>query len=426
MLSKIIKQILFFQCMLLIGAAAMAQKADISSYKVTFGFERPDYLKTIKTFSYEIQDDGEYWNYQPNPEHYPEDAYPDLASLTDGVFIDGLQQVDENADLKIITGFLGNQLRMDNGLIQLNGTINLMLIVHGDKLLHTLTEDVQLSVVVNPDNYPLDSPTHRNQTKAKILTKHVQDFINEHQYLLIKNPDVNIPFGVFKKTKTDDTEIFNATSKTFIEGIMKSPSDERVLNEAITYWRSQIDADFGKKIKDKIKDKVICVNLASVSILKGDMNGAKKYYQTVKENSGFFDTWTVDYDKLFRKTDYINGLKNQSLPSITIYPNSAYFITIDESGLYTFKNKEREFSKIEIERFIPTVQSGITSLDSYRKPRVFIYEKENDVRWIMHKGGTHNQIVTSTGKEIIFREENGDFKPYIKQKNGDYSIYHGH
>jgi hypothetical protein len=409
--------------MLLVCTSMFAQKADIESNKVRWNVNRPDYLNTIKTFSYEIQDDGEYWNYEPNAEYFPEDTYPSLASLTNGISIDGLEPVDINADLKIIVGFLGNQLKMDNGLIRLNGTLNLMIVVDSNKLLHSLIEDVQLSVVVNPDKYPLETPNHRNQTKARILTTHIQKLIDELNYLFVDQPEVNLPFGVFDKAKTEVTQTFNTNSKTYIERIQESPSDKSLLDEAIKYWRSQIDIDFGKSMKDKIKDKVIYVNLTSASILKGDMDGAKKYHQTVKENSGFFDSWTIDYDKLFKKTDYINELKNQSLPSIDLYPNLAYFITIGETGVYTFKNKESAFLKIEIERFIPTVQSGITSLDSYRKPRVFIYDENGSME---HSGGNQNHILTSSGMEIIFKVDNGDFKPHIKQNDGSYSIYYGY
>ena len=65
------KKLISILCFAIASITVTAQKADISSEKIAMTFELPDYLKNLKTFSYEIQDDGVYWNYTPSPEYYP-------------------------------------------------------------------------------------------------------------------------------------------------------------------------------------------------------------------------------------------------------------------------------------------------------------------------------------------------------------------
>lgn len=414
------KKLITLFCIVL-SITITAQKADISSKEISLKFELPNYLKNLKTVSYEIQDDGEYWNYTPSPEYYPKEEYPNLASLTDGITIDGLETVNENADLQILVGFLGNQLTVNNALISMKGTFSIMLFTKENKLLHTHITGVTLNQIANPNKFPMGTRDERNQTKARMLTIYTQKYLDEQNYLFKENSIQKLPFGLFKKTKGGVAETFNAQSKPLIEAIVNNPTDTETLDRAIKYWKSQIDVDFGKKVKDKVKNKVLYVNLTTASILRNDIENINNYYEIAKKNSGFFDLWTVNYSDLFKKRDALEELKNHELTSVALLPNTVYYITLDGGGTYTYKDKETIFSKIEIERFVPKKDSGIASLNTTEKPRIYIYE--DDVKTLRHFASEHNKIITNNGKEIIFKKEKGAFKPHAKQLDGTYSIY---
>lgn len=415
------KKLITILCIAFAGTTVTAQKADIKSKDIPLTFELPSYVKNLKTFSYDIQDDGKYWNYTPSPEYYPKDEYPNLASLTDGITVDGLEQVSENADLRIMVGFLGNQLSVNNGLIYMKGTFSIMIFVEGNKLVHNYITDVKLNQVVNPEKFPISTRDERNQTKARMLTIHTQDYLDKLSYLFKETTLQKLPFGLFKKTKGGNAEAFNTASQPFIDAILANPTDAATLDKAIAYWKSQIEVDFGKKVKDKVKNKVIYVNLTTASILKDDTESTNSYYEIAKQNSGFFDLCTVDYTNLFKKRDDLEAIKKQELIAVTTLPNTVYFITLDGGGTYTYKGKEIIFSKIEIDRFIPKKDSGIASLDTTEKSRIFIYE--DDVKTLRHFASEHNKIITNDGKEIIFQKEKGTFKPYIKQADGTFTLY---
>lgn len=399
----------------------LAQKPDIKSQKIALKSELPSFLKNLKTFSYEIQDDGEYWNYTPSPKYYPKETYPNLASLTDGVNIEGLTPVKENPDLKILVGFIGNQLAVNNALISMNGTYSMMLLTNKNELIYNFTTDITLNETANPEKFPMDTRDERNQTKARILTIYTQKYLDELQYLFKETSMQKLPFALFKKTKGGNAEKFNTQTKPLIEAIVNDPGNNSVVDKAITFWNSQKEVDFGKKVKDKTKDKVLYVNLTTAAILKNDEENAKTYYKTAKQNAGFFNLWTIDYVRLFEKLATLKQLNTQKLVTIPPSPNTIYYYTINGGGTYTYKGKERVFSKITIERFVPQTDSGVASLDTTKKPKIFIYGDDN--KSLRHFASEHNKIVTNDGREIIFKKEEGAFKPFIKQTDGTYKAY---
>lgn len=416
-MKKITTLIIFLTTTLFINA----QKANVVSKKVKLQLKLPEFISNIKTVSYSIQDDGEYWNYTPTPKQYPVDKYPTLTSLTDGITINGLENVSENGDLQIIVGFTGNQLSVKNALISMKGTFNIMLFIKGNQLIHNYNTNVTLNEVAGT-KYPMNNRHERNQTKARMLTVYTQKYLDKN-FIFSKESIQKLPFGLFKKTKKGAAASFNKQTAVLIESIINNPKDISFLNDAINYWNSQLEVDFGKKVKDKHKNKVIYANLTTASILKNDLTSAKQYYKKAKENAGFFDTWTVAYDQFFKKLELLETLKNKNFPTLKILPNLSYFITINDGGTYTYKKKEIIFSKIEIDRFIPNKSSGIASLDTNKKPRIFIYD--NDEKSLRHFGSEHNKIITNSGKEIIFKIKKGVYKPYIKQQNGSYTEFYG-
>lgn len=414
------KKLIRILCFAIASITVTAQKADISSEKIAMTFELSDDLKDLKTFSYQIQDDGTYWNYTPSPEYYPKDEYPHLTSLTDGITIDGMEAVEENADLQILVGFLGNQLSVSQ-YISMKGTFCLMLFTKENKLIHSYTTSVSLSQLINSEKFPMDTRDERNQTKARMLTLYTQEYLDKNQYLFKENSTRDLPFGLFKKTKGGAAEAFNTQSKPLIAAIVNNPSDITTLDKAISYWKSQIAVDFGRKVKDKVKNKVLYVNLTSASILKKDIENTNTYYKIAKKSSGFFDSWPGNYTSIFKIQEALKLSKKKELPTLNILPNTVYYITLDGGGTYTYKDKKTVFSKIEIERFVITTQSGIVSLDSTKKPKIYIYE--DDVKSLRHFGSAHNKISTNDGKELIFKKVNSVFIPYIKQVEGSYIPY---
>ena len=207
----------------------------------------------------------------------------------------------------------------------MKGTFSIMLFTKDNKLVHTHTTNITLNEVVNPNKFPMDTRDERNQTKARMLTIYTQDYLDKQNYLFKENSIQKLPFGLFKKTKGGAAETFNTESSPLIEAIVNNPTDTAALDKAIEYWTSQISVDFGKKVKDKVKNKVLYVNLTTASILKSDIENTNNYYEIAKENSGFFDLWTVDYTNLFKKRDALEVLKNQELITVNLLPNRCNF-----------------------------------------------------------------------------------------------------
>ncbi|QCE41280.1 hypothetical protein [Psychroserpens sp. NJDZ02] len=406
------KKTILIACAVLVGLIMNAQKADVKTHDIKVTFEQPEILKGTKTYSYTIQDDGKYWNYTPT------EANPTIASNTEGINLSGLARVEDNADLQIIVGFLGNQLSKSPGLLVLQGSYHIIVLNKDNKILLTIDDTVTNNVSAADSQYTNKS---KNAIKALIVTDYVEKLLKEYEHLFSGSADLKIPFGIFKKTKGGAAESFNTSSQPLIDSIVDNSSDIATIDKAIALWTAQLDVDFGKKVKDKIKNRVIYANLTSANLLKKDVDAAKSYFELVKENTGFFDTWTSSYKPAFNRFESSNILENDSLITLNITPKSTYLITIP-AGQYTYKSKDPiSYSKIEIQNFVPNIKSGMASLDSKVKPEIYIYE--NDVKTLRHFGDGNNTILTENGEEIIFKVYKGEYKPCLKQEDGTYKIY---
>lgn len=407
------KKTILIVCVALTGLIMNAQKADVKTHDIKATFEQPEILKNTKTYSYTIQDDGKYWNYTPTEEN------PTIASNTDGINLSGLELVTENPDLQVIVGFLGGRLTNNQGLIGLQGTYSIIVLNKDNKQLLAIDDTITYNVVASDSKY-----ANKNNfvLKALIVTSYVEKLLKEYEHLFSGSTDLKIPFGVFKKTKGGVAENFNKTSQPLIDAILDNTNDTASLEKAIAFWKAQLDVDFGKKVKDKMKNKVIYANLTSASLLLKDLEAANTYLELVKKNTGFFDLWTANYSPIFSRFESLQSLeKADKLRTVNVTPNSLYFITIP-TGQYTYKSKDPiNYSKIEIQNFVPNIKSGMASLDSKVKPEIYIYE--NGVKTLRHFGDGNNTIITENGEEIIFKVYKGEYKPCLKQEDGTYKIY---
>lgn len=420
---KLMKRIIFLSCFFM-TTFLFSQKVEIQNKKLELKFKTPELFKNLKTFSYEIQDDGKYWNHNyeedvEKPANYKENRT--LQSFTKGLTIDGLKQVEENGDLQIVVGFIGSQLINDKGAIKFQGTMNIMMLVDGDKLLQNEVKDISVTKMANLKNYPIENRFLRNKTKALILTEEVQKYINTLNFIFQGKSKVSLPFGFFRKTKKGQAEEFNKISKPLVEEIVNNRNNE-VLNKAYNYWKEQIDVDFGKKLKKKRKLKTIYANLATTSILLGDIVKAKEYVKLVKDNAGFFDVFTVDYDRYFKKLELIHKFGSVSkLPKVNKEGSFTYKITLKESGVFNTGRKDRNFTKILIDRFIPKNNSNIVSLDKGKRPKAQLFE--NGESKYFYSCTDKNIIKFKDGKTIIFKNIKGTFIPYLKQGEEEVRLY---
>ncbi|WP_157814069.1 hypothetical protein [Olleya sp. Bg11-27] len=412
------KKTILIVCVALTGLIMNAQKADVKTHDIKVTFEQPEILKDTKTYSYTIQDDGKYWNYTPT------DSNPTIASNTEGVNLSGLERVEDNADLQVIVGFLGNQLSKSPGLLVLHGSYHIIVLNKDNKILLTIDDTVTNNVSAADSRYTNKS---KNAIKALIVTDYVEKLLKEYEHLFSGSADLKIPFGTFKKTKGGPAESFNTSSQPLIDSIIDNSNDIATIDKAIALWTTQLDVDFGKKVKDKIKNRVIYANLTSASLLKKDLEAAKTYLEIVKKNTGFFDTWTSNYKPILNRFESSKSLQSSdslqtlNLRTLNLTPKSAYLITIP-AGQYTYKSKDPiSYSKIEIQNFVPNIKSGMASLDSKVKPEIYIYE--NGVKTLRHFGDGNNTIITENGEEIIFKVYKGEYKPCVKQEDGTYKIY---
>jgi len=324
---------------------AFSQKPNIKSHKIKINTNCQEYLKKINTFSYEIQDDGAFWNYIPGEDdNYQFEIFPNINSLTEGVKIDGLTQTLENADLKIVVGFIGNHPKIEKGIVSMEGTASIFLLLNDNKILSHKIIDIKPSNLPGK-KYPMRTRTERIQTKANLLSIAVQNELNELKYLFNDQLELNLAFGMFKKVKKGNALLFNQKSETLINSILKDSSNKQTLNEAETYWLSQLKSDFGKKVKTKSINKVIYSNLLSVAILQYDNNKMKKYMDVLKENVGLFDGWFARLKAGYKVIEALKNLKSlEELPTTTVTPEMVYKITINEKGFLKRKKKEIEFS----------------------------------------------------------------------------------
>ena len=232
-----------------------------------------------------------------------------------------------------------------------------------------------------------------------------------------------LPFGVFKKTKDGAAASFTETSNPLIASIIADPSDITAIDKGITYWKSQLDVDFGKKVKDKVKNKVIYANLTTASILKGDYIAAQEYAAQVKKNTGFFDLWTTGITNTIKKVELLSNFSagGEARTIDIVEPDYLYNFTFRDVT-YQYKEKDPiEASKIVVQRLMPKSSSGVVSLDKAEKPEIHIYE--NDVKTLRHFGDGKNDLKTKDGKHITFDIVGGKYVPFIEQPDGTYKIY---
>lgn len=401
----------------LIGLTASAQKADVTNYDITVNFNQPEAFKNFKTISYELQDDGEFWNHEATNE------YPTLTSTTQSIEVPGLETVTENADLNFVVAFKGGRPTSSTGLVAIEGTYHLLLKTADNQIIKFDREFKNNNV--NASEYKFSgSKEQQKRVYAQVVTNYANRYINEQSYLISGQSEEELVFGVFKKTKDGAAAAFTETSTPLISNIIRNPSDTDALDKAITYWKSQISVDFGKKVKDKVKNKVIYANLTSASILKGDYIKAKEYAAIIKENTGLFDLWTTGITNTLKKTNTLESFTSpESTTMDTTEPDYLYNFTFRDVT-YQYKEKDPiEASKIVIERLIPSSSSssGIVSLDKAEKPEIHIYE--NDVKTLRHFGDGKNDLKTKDGKHIIFDIVDGRYVPFIEQADGSYKIY---
>lgn len=400
---------------LLVGLNVFSQKAKFETYDFELNFAQPEIFSKLKTFSYEIQDDGAYWNHNyeedsKKPENYED--FPTLQSLTDGLKISGLTQVDSNGDLQIVVGFIGSQLKNNQGAIVLRGTMNVMFIIDGNKLVHNITEKVNATITAYLSKYPTSNRFFRNKTKAMILTQEVQKSLDKMGVLFTGKSNINLYFGYYRKTKKGKAAEFNAISKPLVEEIVKNKSKE-VLNKAVQYWESQIDVDYGKKLKLKRKLKVIYANLTSANILLGNTEKAEEYSKKGAEYAGFFDSYQGDFKKYKKKVDFVSSYKAPSLYDIKKEGNYAYEVVFNEEGVFDLGNKERPFTKLVLQRFVPSGGgSGIVSLDKGAGPKANLFENEKST--YIYECTEKDSIKLKSGKTIVFKLIKGVYVPFEK------------
>ncbi len=411
------KRNLFFLVFLCTFVNAFSQNTKFKAKKIELEFNQPEIFKNLKTFSYEIQDDGAYWDHEyregdKSIEVFEE--FPTLKSLTEGIKIDGLQLVEENGDIQIIVGFIGRQLEHTEKGILLKGTMNFMILKEGDQLVYN--KIVPVNTVVNSKDFSTRTRFDRNRTKAIILTKEVQDYIDSKVGVLFTGKDkIDLYFGLFRKAKKGKAKEFNEVSEPLIKEIVETKSKE-TLDKAVKYWKEQLDVDFGKKLKKKRKLKVIYTNLATSSILLGDMEKATEYSKLAKKYAGFFDVFNDGFKNYSNKLKFVEENQNLKTNKLTKEGRFVYEINLKEEGVYDLGRKTRPFTKIVLQRFIPksNSKSGIISLDQEKglspKAKLFV---DGEPTYI-YDCESKDSIKLKSGKTIIFKLIKGEYVPYVK------------
>ena len=72
---------IFFLFFMFLSVINFAQKVKIKNFSFDIDIRNLDVFKNITTYSYQIQDDGDYWNHNKN-----KDKFPTLESFTKGIF----------------------------------------------------------------------------------------------------------------------------------------------------------------------------------------------------------------------------------------------------------------------------------------------------------------------------------------------------
>jgi len=393
-----------------------AQKALIKTEKITLDAKSPKLFDNIKTFEYIIQDDGKYWN------HTPTDLYPTISSLVDIMNIDGLQQVDKDGDIKIVAGLVAQHTVFNNGLATLpNAYYNLKVLTKENKLIYGISEYQEIKGYIQDKEgkfIAINTNEGKRRAKATILTQKVMSDIEPILFLFTKKNIVELSFGYFKKTKGGAADAFNKKTKIFVKDILQDYKNTALLEEAIAYWKSQLKVDFGKKLKEKAKNKVIYVNIATASLLKNDIDQALKYKKLAKENKSFFDTYDYEYKKFLASKELEEKMQNINLKAFNYHDKSCYSILIDKPGKLIKKNKkEIPFAKVEIDRFLIEAGGGMANLNRVKKPNIYLYDSEGTKTYTF-PSNKNNKIIIEGGKSIYFKEVKGSFVPFIKQADG--------
>lgn len=411
---KMIKNLFLFT-VLLACTNVFSQNTQFKAHKFELEFDQPESFKNLKTISYEIQDDGEYWNNEYDeddnkPENYRD--FPTLESFTEGLKVEGYEYVKKDGDIQIVVGFTGSQLQyVENGL-QLQGTMNLMVLVDGNKMIHNEVRRIK-SVVPKSKEYPTGTRFYRNKTKAILLTKKVQDYIDSYIGVLFTGKaEIELYFGLFRNAKKGGTQEFNDISTPLIEEIKTTRSNE-ALNKAVEYWKEQVDVDYGKKLKLKRKLKVIYANLTTASILLGDIEKAKEYGKIARKNGGFLDYFSNGYNDYEKKLKYVAENQDLMMYDITKEGKYAYEIDIKVEGEFDFGKKATGFSRIIIQRYLPVASSnsGMMSLDAGESPTAKLFV-DGEPKYIYNCSSKHS-IKLKNGKTIIFKLQKGEYVPYV-------------
>ena len=400
----------------LIGLTTNAQKADISKYDITVNFEQPELFKNFKTISYELQDDGSFWNHEATEE------YPTLTSTTQSIEVPGLETVTENADLNFVVAFKGGRPTSSTGLVAVEGTYHLLLKTPDNQIIKFDRKFVNNNV--NASEYSFSgSKAQQKIVYAQVITDYANKYINRQSYLISGKSEETLPFGVFKKTKDGAAAAFTEASQPLIAAIIANPTDKTALDKAIEYWNSQISVDFGKKVKDKAKNKVIYANLTSAHILKGDYTKAQEYAAIVKKSTGLFDLWTTELNNVLDKTEALASFTSGEATIIDATESDYLYNFTIKDVTFQYKDKDPiEASKVVIQRLIPSNSSGIVSLDKAEKPKIEIYV--DDVKNSrFYYGDDKADIKTKDGKHIIFKAVSGFYVPFVEQADGSYKIY---
>lgn len=155
-------------------------------------------------------------------------------------------------------------------------------------------------------------------------------------------------------------------------------------------------------------------------ILLDELDEAKKYSDLANENAGFFDTFAVKFSKYFKKRDFVNNFKASDFTIDTNPKDFLYKWTFNGVGTFDAGKKQRNFNKLELERLLPNVSSGIVSLDKGRSIEAKLYE--NDMLKYTYNCTDKNSIKLSEDKTIIFKLEKGVYIPYVKTGNTEYKL----
>lgn len=405
----------FIYILFLFTTLVTAQKAQFNKKSFELDFKQPEFFKGLKTFSYEIQDDGEYWNHnyeedKKKPENFND--FKTIQSLVEGPQIKGLTKVAANGDLQIVVGFIGSQLKNDKGALVLEGTMSLMMFVNNDELFFNEITNVKKTIASNLQSYPVTNRFERNKSKAKIVTGLVQKHIDELGFLFTGKSDIELSFGSFKKTKKGQAEAFNEKSLPIVAGLT-SKSNVEELNKAKTFWKEQLDVDFGKKVKEKHKLKVIYANLASASVLAGDKEKAKEFSDLAIKNSGLFDSFSGGVKDFIKKKELESSFVSPEVSKINKEDNYIYYHKLKGKGLFNTGKKDREFDEFSLQRFVPKNTSNITSLDKGIRPEIKLYLNEKPV--YVYSCTDKHKVKFENGDVITFKLIKGTYTPFIKR-----------